>query len=258
MTPERLCDSRLGLFAGRVRLFGAVASTNDIALAWGEEGVPEGAVAVAESQHQGRGRLGRPWVSPAGAGLYVSVLLRPNEPARRLLTLATGVALAEGVEESTGVGLVLKWPNDLCVIDAARVLRKVGGVLAEAGGERRRHVVVGFGINVTAAAVPPALAARATSLEDERRRPVDMTDLLASCLSALSARYAQLQRGEGLAVLAAWRALARATYGRLVEWEEGLTVRRGTIDDIDDTGALLVRTADGQRSVVAGEVRFCG
>ena len=107
--------SDLGIFAGRVRSYSEVTSTNDIVAEWADAGGEEGLVAIADSQSRGRGRLGRAWSSPPGAGLYFSVLLRPPDVALPFVTLAAGVALADGIEASTTLRTILTWPDDVCV-----------------------------------------------------------------------------------------------------------------------------------------------
>src|SRR5262245_60405357 len=124
-------SERLGIFAGRVHWYDEVGSTNDIVLEWAERGGEEGLVAGADAQSRGRGRLGRTWASPMGVGIYVSALLRPVERVAPLLTLAAGVAIAEGIQASTGLGVALKWPNDLCVSSPSGNWLKLGGILAE-------------------------------------------------------------------------------------------------------------------------------
>src|SRR5206468_4182920 len=145
-------------------------------------------------------RRGRAWLSPPDSGLYVSVVLTPGrahadgDRATTLVTLAAGVALAEGVEAATALRVDLKWPNDLYV-----TRRKLAGVLAEAvaagpesHGTGIDAVIVGYGINVGAMAFPPELATKATSLESELGRPVDRAQLFAETLTALARRYEDL------------------------------------------------------------------
>ena len=123
---------RLGCFRLPPTYFSTVGSTNDAALALAERGDAEGAIVIASSQTAGRGRRGRAWHSPAGSGLYVSVVLAPararEEPDRAtaLLTLTAGVAIAEAIERVTGLAPAIKWPNDLLV-----GRRKLAGILAE-------------------------------------------------------------------------------------------------------------------------------
>ena len=247
----RVAD-RLGPFAHHILWYGDVSSTNDLAAALAEGGAREGAVVAANAQSAGRGRQGRTWASPAGAGLYVSAVLRPVREAVPVLTIAAGVAVAEGIEAATGLALQLKWPNDVYA-----GARKVAGVLAEAGSSTPpgvQYVVLGFGINVMPAAYPPEVAVRATSLEREVGRAVDRGLLLAECLCALAQRYTDLRNGRSGAVVDAWRARAAPTLGRRVRWEVAGTTMEGIAENIDQSGALVVRTDSGTVTVTAGEV----
>ena len=257
---------RLGRLASSLLYFESIGSTNDVAasalspkpLALGEpSAVREGLVVIADQQTSGRGRRGHTWFSPAGAGLYVSVVLAPaaarTDPARAttLLTLAAGVALAQGVEHATGLRVDLKWPNDLQV-----TRRKLGGILAESSGagDAIATVVVGYGINVLATAFPPELRDRATSLESELGRAVDRQHLLAETLAALSRRYEDLLAGRFDAILDAWRRLAPAATGARVEWTTNAGTASGITAGIDELGALLVRIDDRVERIVSGEV----
>ena len=241
------------IFEWQIQRHEVVTSTNDLAARLAEQGAAEGCVVVAEAQSAGRGRQGRAWSSPAGAGLYVSAVLRPRSDVVPLVTIAAGVAIAEAIQTTTGLDTVLKWPNDLFV-----GTRKLAGILAEAGSSPTgaHHVVLGFGVNVLPAAFPPDLASRATSLEGELGRPVDRGFLLNACLDRLAIRYQDLHHGRILSVLDAWRARAAPMLRRRVEWEAGDTRASGIAESIDDTGALLIRTDDGIVRVISGEVRW--
>lgn len=250
--PLARAAGRLGPFAYAMRWYSDVPSTNDIAAEWAERGASEGCVVVADSQSAGRGRQGRGWASPAGAGLYVSTVLRPTDRALPLLTIAAGLGLAEGIQAATGLSAELKWPNDVFMSG-----RKVAGVLAEAtSSPAGTCVVLGFGINVSIAVYPPEVAKLATSLEQQRGEPVSRGRVLAECLSALARRYLDLADGRGGAVLDAWRGRASATVGRRVRWSEAGGHRAGVVDGIDDAGALVVRTEAGTTRVTAGEVQW--
>lgn len=265
MNPQPLPDDfaeslggaadRLGIFRSQVAWFPEASSTNDIAAAMAGRGSREGLVVVANAQSAGRGRHGRSWASPPGAGLYVSALLRPPPRALPMLTIAAGVAVTEGIEAATGLGTDLKWPNDVYAHG-----RKVAGVLTEASSSPEagaiQHVVIGVGINVMPAAYPPEISIRATNLEAELGRAVDRGLLLAEYLSRLSLRYRDLQEGRFEAVVSAWRARARSTLGRRVQWEDAGAPRDGVAMDIDDAGALVVQTAVGRVRITAGEVRW--
>ena len=145
----------------------------------------EGAVAVAEEQTEGRGRLGRSWQAPAGTSVLVSVLLLPRVEAARLpeLSLVAGGAVAEAIAEVTGVEPVIEFPNDVLVGG-----RKVAGILAESSEGR---VVLGVGVNVnqTGAELPEDARTEPTSLRLELGEPVDRVELLVEILARLERAY---------------------------------------------------------------------
>jgi BirA family biotin operon repressor/biotin-[acetyl-CoA-carboxylase] ligase len=259
---ERL-RPELGSFAGRVHYFTRVSSTNDIAAGL-LPAAADGAVVFAEEQSAGRGRRGRVWLSPAGAGLYVSVICRGNPsraaapaPRASLLTIMAGVALADAIRTTSGLDVEIKWPNDVYVGG-----RKVAGILAEAiaspagDASHADDVVLGYGINVRAVATSVDLPPHATSLEAELGRPVDRALVWAESLAAIAAGRRDLHAGRFDAILARWRARARSSVGRLVEWLAADGVRRGHAAGIDDDGALLVQSGPGTERIVGGEVRW--
>ena len=156
---------------------------------------PEGAVAVADVQTEGRGRLGRDWHAPAGTSVLVSVQLRPRVETPRLpeLSLVAGAAVAEAIAALTGLEPALKFPNDVLVGG-----RKVAGVLAEA---RDGRVVLGIGINVnqTAEELPAEPRLPATSLRLETGAEQPRAELLALVLERLERRYDEWLSGRGTA-----------------------------------------------------------
>jgi BirA family biotin operon repressor/biotin-[acetyl-CoA-carboxylase] ligase len=145
----------------------------------------EGAVAVADEQTEGRGRLGRSWVAPAGTSVLCSLVLRPPVAPSRLpeLSLVAGRACAEAIAAVTGLRPTVKLPNDV-LVDG----RKAAGILAEASDGR---IVLGIGINVHQAPedLPAGSGAPATSLDLASGRTVDRAELLVTLLEHLEARY---------------------------------------------------------------------
>ena len=224
-------------------------STNADLLEQARAGAAEGLVLVAEEQTAGRGRLGRSWSAPPGAGLIFSVLLRPaGVPAGRLgwLPLLTGVAVAAAVRETTLVPASLKWPNDVLVGE-----RKLAGILAEAHGDA---VVVGVGLNVTLSRAELPVPA-ATSLLLEDAASTDRTALLAAILAGLARRYRAWRTDPAGAQLRADYLRWCATIGREVRAElPGGAVLTGTATDVDDAGRLVLRTPAGLVPVGAGDV----
>jgi BirA family biotin operon repressor/biotin-[acetyl-CoA-carboxylase] ligase len=249
---------RRGRFGARLVFLADTASTNDVAGAMAGAGAEEGTTVLALSQSAGRGRLGRPWISPPGAGLYLSVVLRDRRTVP-FVTLAAGVAVASAIRRATALPALIKWPNDIVFGDPRRTgWRKVAGLLAEASatGSEVQHVVLGCGINVRAASYPPAIAARATSLEAESGRRVELFALFGEVLASLREEMDALAAGRTGDVLVRWRSLSPSATGARVEWDGGGVRRAGTTAGIDAAGALLVRSADGVDRLVAGEVTW--
>jgi BirA family biotin operon repressor/biotin-[acetyl-CoA-carboxylase] ligase len=264
----------LGPFGQRGVYLSSTPSTNDVAADLALKGAAEGTWVLAEEQSAGRGRRGRAWASPPGAGLYLSVIFRPQPGGRAqanagratsLLTLMAGVAVVSGVRAATGLTPSLKWPNDLMIEGAAAATatasrwRKLSGILAEASatGGALQFIVLGIGLNLTPAAYPPDVQARATSLEGELGRPIDRALVLVEILAALAAGRRQLLAGEDAGILARWRDLSPSSVGRRVRWQTGDAPRTGVTRGIDEEGALLVQTPDGATErIIAGELEW--
>jgi len=247
--------SRLGparVIGRDIRVFRETTSTNDIVEKLARDGVPEGVVVFAESQTEGRGRLGRRWISPRGQGLWFSILLRPalRPQEATQLTLVAATALARAIREHTGLAPDVKWPNDLLLRG-----RKVAGILTELTAEtdRIRHVVVGLGLDVNQAAgdFPPELRRIATSLRLEAGRPFNRAGLAVAILHALDQDYARLKAGQFEALAAEWEGLC-TTLGREVTVHVGSRRIRGRAESLDAEGALLVRTEHGHLERITG------
>jgi BirA family biotin operon repressor/biotin-[acetyl-CoA-carboxylase] ligase len=183
-------------------------STNDVLRALAGQGAAEGTAVVARTQTHGRGRQHRPWHSPSGMGLYLSVLLRPPWPASESgpLALLAGIAVATALQQLGVPGVTLKWPNDVLAGG-----KKICGVLIEPAlrGERIEYAVIGIGVNVrhSAADFPPELRATATSCA---LAGVDCTvaQARAAVLAALDAAYRRALRAGPTSLYAAWTAAA--------------------------------------------------
>jgi BirA family transcriptional regulator, biotin operon repressor / biotin---[acetyl-CoA-carboxylase] ligase len=249
--------ARRGHLGSPLHYFSETSSTNDVAAIYADRGAPEGTTVVAAAQTAGRGRLGRSWYSPPGAGLYMSVVMR-DRTAAPYLTLAGGVAVVQGVRAATGLPLEIKWPNDVVTSGEDRPgrRRKIAGVLAEASSsaDGLQHVILGMGINLSPAAYPPEVAARASSIETELGRAVDAGSVLAEVLAALATELTLLTKGDASALLTRWRALAPSSRGTAVECETPAGRMNGIASGIADDGALLVRVGGKLERIIAGEV----
>lgn len=258
-------------FIDRLERFGTVDTTQAIVRGWLAAGAlpdrppPYVAIAVADEQTAGRGRLGRVWSAPSGVALLLSIGCRPV--ALELThgwRLGATVALAmidaleaQGLRDGT---IGLKWPNDLVADGPDGQLRKLAGLLgeleADAGG-RLASAVVGIGVNVDwpADRFPPALASAMTSLRELLHRQADRDALLDDFLARLEPRYLELLEGRFDA--AAWTGRQRTT-GRELEILAGDETVRGRGLGVDpDSGALLVATDGGSRALGSGEVVRC-
>jgi BirA family biotin operon repressor/biotin-[acetyl-CoA-carboxylase] ligase len=234
---------RAGLQAP-VRFEEVTPSTQATAHALAEDGAPEWTLVAAGHQTEGRGRLGRTWTDEPGRSLLFSFVLRP--PLRAdlggLLALLAGVAMTEAVEELADQRAACKWPNDVLVAG-----RKAVGILATSVVRDGSfdHMVVGVGANL---GEPPPEFADAGAVD------ADDAELLEAFLRAFAARYEPAHPAFAGAVVSAYRercatlgehVRARTTDGEVVE---GLAV------EVDATGALVVETEDGPRTVGSGEV----
>ncbi len=248
-----------GAFGARLMYATEVGSTNDLAAAAADRGAVEGTTFVAGAQTAGRGRLGRTWFSPPGAGLYLSTIVRRASLAP-WITLAGGLAVADGIRAATALPLQIKWPNDIVAVGGAgfRARRKIAGILAEAssGPEGVSHVVLGVGINLRPAAFPPELADRASAIETELGRSADAGAVLAQVLAALHRTLAELQTAGPPRLFARWLALSPSAQGAPIEWDAGSETRSGTTAGLAEDGALLARTRDGLERIVSGDVRW--
>jgi BirA family transcriptional regulator, biotin operon repressor / biotin---[acetyl-CoA-carboxylase] ligase len=242
------------LFAGKMHFSRVTGSTNSDAAAAARQGAPHGSVYLSDEQLAGRGRGDHGWISAAGEGLYVSVLLRPQIPTKRLafLPLAAGLATADAIHTVSGLAVDLRWPNDLLVGP-----RKTGGILVEAGtnSEGLLHAVLGFGINVHQRTFPSDLLTPATSLDLETNRHIARQALLVALLKSLQ------QEALALAVPNATKDVATrvekaSTWmrGRRVE-VHGPQACSGVTAGLDENGFLRVATAAGLITVQTGGLR---
>lgn len=231
------------------------SSTNDVIRDLAKQGAPEGLLVVAETQLTGRGRRGRTWESPAGGGLWVSLLLRPAlAPSQApLLALLAAVAVATAIREQTGLEALVKWPNDVLVAG-----RKVCGVLVEMAAESQtiHYAIVGMGVNVnlTEEQLSEPVRASATSLLEEYGGPVSRVELLRTILCEMEPRYEALLAGRPESLLRENRSLS-AVLGEEVDVVGVSGTQRGLAIGVEDDGALRVRLPDGAEQLFyAGEV----
>lgn len=243
----------------RIHWFESIDSTNTRAKLMAAQGAPHGTILIADSQTGGRGRLGRNFHSPRGAGIYLTMILRPQCHASELmhLTCATGVAMCDAVESACGLRPGIKWTNDLVFGK-----RKLGGILTELSLDssgNASYAVVGIGINCAQkeSDFPKDIRSIATSLQMQAGIPVDRSRMIAAMVVCLKKMSAQLLDHK-TAIMAQYRRDC-ITVGQEISVVAGETVRYGTALSVDDEGALLVQFSDGHTQAVStGEVSVRG
>jgi len=255
LTPDMLKHRLKGsLFGKRIFHFFRTDSTNRVALELGHAGEPEGAVVLAEEQTAGRGRAGRTWQSERGAGIYMTLLLRPElSPALApLLTLLAGLSARAAIEAQTGLTPDLRWPNDLLLNG-----RKLGGILTEMHAEPGvvRFVIVGIGVNVNQSKFPGDLATIATSLRAESGRLHSRLELLVRLLQQFESDYNRFLKHGANAILEQFAAVSSFAKGKRVRITNGKESFTGTTAGLTPEGLLRVQREDGQiATVISGDV----
>ncbi len=219
--------------------FGEVGSTNDVAFDSAGQAGDDAVVITAEHQRAGRGRFGRQWISPAGSGVLASALVQagvslPHEE----LTIAAGLAVAEGVEQAAGVRATLAWPNDV-LIDSA----KVAGVIVEV---RDGRMVIGFGINVNAAPPGEDVGQRVTCLSAEAHGPLERIDVCRAVLTCLDGWVEHLSGGSTEELHRRW--LGRCGMpGKRMRFRSAGQTFTARVLDLSPLDGLRVFTDDGRR-----------
>jgi len=281
MSHDRLFDSESAAAAfsaalktqrigKRLHYFSLTSSTNDLALQAARGGAPDGTLFVADQQESGRGRRGRVWESRPGLGLLFSVALDAGMLPQKSLSwipIAAGLACVEGLDATTSVRPVLKWPNDV-VIPATRSIgscgwRKLGGILcesffsAESGG--RSAVVAGVGLNIqhTQEDLPEFAKAPPTSVALETGAPADACGVFAAVLEAFERNLDVLRHEDG-----SGRMRARAEESLRSWWQPQmlLSVQGGGTDEdlvsgrfagLNESGWLRLKLRDGSERIFA-------
>lgn len=255
LLPEEI-RTRLtsGILGKEICYFDSIESTNNEAKRLAAEGCPEGLIVVAECQKAGRGRLARGWFSPAGKGVWMSVVLRPPFSPQEApkCTLMAAVAVNKAIREIAQINSGIKWPNDILYKG-----RKLVGILTEMSAEMDaiNYVVIGMGINVNIDDLefPEELSTIATSISSAAGRKIDRVSLVSSVLRHLENAYTEVAENGFASLLDEWRAQS-ITLGQEVDVIGSNRKFSGTAVNIDSDGALLVKKGDTLERVLAGDV----
>jgi BirA family biotin operon repressor/biotin-[acetyl-CoA-carboxylase] ligase len=256
LEPERIqTQLRFSRLGKKIHYFSETDSTNRLAFRRAQEGADEGEIVVAESQTQGKGRMGRSWFSPPYSNLYLSVILKPKLPPASTpqLTLMAAVALAETVQSFLAAPPAIKWPNDIMVGG-----KKLAGILTESScdSDRVHFVIVGIGVNLNLQAerFPEDIRDRATSLLISTGRVVDRTAFAQQLIQDLDRCYGELESRGFPWIAGRWESFFELR-GRKVRVEMAAQSLSGTARGIDGDGALILEEEGGRlRRIIAGDV----
>lgn len=243
---------------GKLVYLDEVDSTNNYARKLAEDGVQHGTLVVADYQNGGKGRRGRTWVMPHGKAIAMSLIVRPDiRPEKAsMMTLVTGMAVAEAIKKVTGLDTKIKWPNDI-VING----KKISGILTEMSAEMDgiNYVVIGIGINANFTEFPEELRETATSLQQQLGYPVDRGAIICMTMKIFEIYYERFMETQSMKGLAEEYQQMLVNLDRQVRVLEPGNEYSGVARGIDETGQLLVEKENGETvAVYAGEVSVRG
>lgn len=254
-TVALMAHMQTDIFGQHIHLLEQTDSTQTVARRLIADGdTPEGTLVIAEQQTAGRGRHGRPWHSPAGKGIWMSLVTYPKIPPQYCsqLTLLAAVAVTRAIKKRHSIDVGIKWPNDLLING-----KKICGILLESSieGESVRYVIVGIGIsaNIRQEDYPEDLRDKATSILNESGHEVDRQLLICDTMHQFEQLYTIYQEQGFSPIKLLWESLSVSLDQTVrVQTHEG--VIEGVAESVDDYGALVVRTPDGLVRVYSGEV----
>jgi BirA family biotin operon repressor/biotin-[acetyl-CoA-carboxylase] ligase len=237
--------------------FDVTDSTNTQAKSLGEGDAPNGTLVVAGKQESGRGRRGRSFESPAGTGIFMTLLLRPEiEPQNAsMLTLVSALAVAKGIEHMVDLPVQIKWPNDI-VING----KKVCGILTEMSAQMDyvNYIVIGIGINVGNEEFPEEIKDVATSIYLESGKHVNRAMLIEKIWEEFEDYYELYEKTQDLSSLVKEYDSYLINRGQKVRVLDSKEPYEGKAMGITDRGELIVDTWEARRLVSAGEVSVRG
>lgn len=243
-------------FGKKIYTFESIDSTNNCAKVLASCDAPHGTVVITEEQTAGRGRLGRSWLAQPGENLTFSIVLRPDVPVSELnlLPLFAAVSLAEAIEQTTGIEVDCKWPNDILTRE-----KKLVGILLEGSfkSDEIESVVLGIGVNVNQTIFPEEIKDKATSLRLEGRRKFDRVSLLQDLLFSLEDSYIRYSRNGFQSVIPQWM-LHTSMIEKRIEISQNGEIIAGEVRGISADGGLIIDSGGVEKAFFAGDVTIVG
>ncbi|MCX7984011.1 MAG: biotin--[acetyl-CoA-carboxylase] ligase [Bacteroidetes bacterium] len=236
----------------KIFVFDTIDSTNTCAKVLAEINIENGTIVIAEYQTEGRGRLGRSWISDHGKNLLFSIVIKPPIHRSRVgfLPLYTAVSVAQALESYLNIHVECKWPNDILINN-----KKCCGILLESSFQTDilRYAILGIGINVNQDRFNEELFETATSLKRELNTSIDRVALFQHIVCYLDGNYILLENNDFATIVERW--IKRAPMmGNEVTIIHGNEQTTGIAEGIDSQGGLIVRCQDGVKIFYAGDV----
>ncbi|MCM8791686.1 MAG: biotin--[acetyl-CoA-carboxylase] ligase [Candidatus Omnitrophica bacterium] len=258
--PDRLFPYEIAYrlptkFIGKeIYYFDNISSTMDIAHSLAKQGVSEGTVVIAESQTKARGRFQRSWLCYKYKGIYFSLILKPkiHPKSSAIFTFLSAVAVSEAINNSIGITVEVKWPNDI-ILDG----KKLAGILTESESETElmHYIIIGIGINVNNN--PQQLIDTAVSLRQYKKESINRIELMRQILIELEKYYLLFKKNGSSFIIDRWRSFS-GTLGRIVKIIQDNKTTVGMAVDVDDDGNLLLRKDSGLvEKINTGDLIYC-
>lgn len=240
-----------------LRVFSEVDSTNEEAKRLAVKENCHGTLVIAEKQTGGKGRRGRSWESPAGSGIWMTLVVQDDILPERasMLTLAAAMAVREGIERATGLFCEIKWPNDI-VSEG----KKVCGILTEMSAEEGyvHYIVIGIGINCNTEEFPKEIASTASSIKLLTGKPVHRADVVGCVMQAFFRYYDRFMVTQDMSLLKEEYDFYLTNRGREVLVLDAAGKYKAKGIGLADDGALVIETEEGRKSIYSGEVSVRG
>lgn len=224
-----------------------------------ENDYKDGTVLISDSQSKGKGRLKRTWISPKGANLYMSLLLRPGiKPEHAsIFTFLASCALKDTFDHY-GVDCEIKWPNDILVEN-----KKIAGVLTELrySANKVKYIIIGIGVNINMSRdfirkSMSSIHGKVTSMECELGASVERELFSAELINNIERFYLKFLNHGNKAILSDWTKRWHSK-GKKIEVRDGNKIYKGVADSVDENGFLYIRNANGDLvKVVTGDIIF--
>ncbi|MDG6217989.1 MAG: biotin--[acetyl-CoA-carboxylase] ligase [Candidatus Thermoplasmatota archaeon] len=251
-TEEIKHDLHSSIIGRTLHHYTLIESTNDKAKTLANHGEPEGTVVISDAQSQGRGRKQRLWSSGKG-GLWFSIILRPDIQLSNAMqvTMCAAVALVEAIQKELMLKPSVKWPNDLLIGN-----KKICGILTEISAEldEINYLIVGIGLNVNND-LPAQLQENSTTLKYETKQIVSLSSLFIKILESFDGFYQNLKKGDVALIRKVWLSNS-STIGSQVTVNMENEVIEGIAIDIGTKGELIVKTTNGDKYIVSGDITY--